>query len=95
MLRCGSLEIRFPDGRPSRFVYDIPGRRLRPKWLLNLCDCPNPKNPHSGDMAINALHLVGLAALILLTAGAYLRYGASVAVGVCMVGAVALRLVAP
>lgn len=29
--RCGSFEIRFPDGRPSRFVYwdDIPGRRLR------------------------------------------------------------------
>ena len=46
-------------------------------------------------MAINALHLVGLAALILITAGANIRYGASVAVGVCMVGAVALRLVAP
>ena len=29
---CGSYEIRFPDGRPSRLVYwdDIPGRRLRP-----------------------------------------------------------------
>ena len=29
--KCGSLEIRFPDGRPSRFIYwdDIPGRRLR------------------------------------------------------------------
>jgi hypothetical protein len=30
--KCGSYEIRFPDGRPSRFVYwdDLPGRRLRP-----------------------------------------------------------------
>jgi hypothetical protein len=47
------------------------------------------------DMAINALHLVGLAALILLTAGANLRYGALIAVGVCIAGAVALQLVAP
>ena len=27
---CGSYEIRFPDGRPSRFV---PGRRLRPDMV--------------------------------------------------------------
>lgn len=29
---CGSFEVRFPDGRPSRFFYrdDIAGRRLRP-----------------------------------------------------------------
>jgi hypothetical protein len=29
---CGSFEVRFPDGRPSRYFYwdDIPGRRLRP-----------------------------------------------------------------
>ncbi len=29
---CGSFEIRFPDGRPSRFIYwdDLPGRRLQP-----------------------------------------------------------------
>ena len=28
---CGSYEIRFPDGRPSRYVYfeNLPGRRLR------------------------------------------------------------------
>jgi hypothetical protein len=28
---CGSYEIRFPDGRPSKFIYweDTPGRRLR------------------------------------------------------------------
>jgi len=28
--RCGSYEVRFPDGRPSRFYYwdDIAGRRL-------------------------------------------------------------------
>ena len=30
--KCGSYEVRFPDGRPSRYFYwdDIPGRRLRP-----------------------------------------------------------------
>ena len=29
--KCGSYEIRFPNGRPSRFIYwdDIAGRRLR------------------------------------------------------------------
>ncbi len=29
---CGSYEIRFPDGRPSKFIYwdDLPGRRLQP-----------------------------------------------------------------
>jgi hypothetical protein len=27
---CGSYEIRFPDGQPSRYVYfEIPGRWLR------------------------------------------------------------------
>ena len=28
---CGSYEIRFPDGRPSKFIYleNTPGRRLR------------------------------------------------------------------
>jgi hypothetical protein len=30
--RCGSYEVRFPDGRPSRYFYwdDIARRRLRP-----------------------------------------------------------------
>jgi hypothetical protein len=30
--QCGSYEVRFPDGRPSKFFYweDIPGRRLGP-----------------------------------------------------------------
>ena len=30
--KCGSYEIRFPDGRPSKYFYweDIPGRRLSP-----------------------------------------------------------------
>lgn len=30
--KTGSFEVRFDDGRPSRFFYweDIPGRRLRP-----------------------------------------------------------------
>ena len=29
--KCGSCEVRFPDGRPSKYFYweDIPGRRLR------------------------------------------------------------------
>ena len=30
--KCGSYEVRFPDGRPSKFFYweDTPGRRLKP-----------------------------------------------------------------
>jgi hypothetical protein len=30
--QCGSFEVRFPDGGPSRFFYwdDVPGRRMRP-----------------------------------------------------------------
>jgi hypothetical protein len=30
--KCGSFEVRFSDGRPSRYFYwgDIPGRRLNP-----------------------------------------------------------------
>ena len=30
--KCGSFEVRFPDGRPSRYFYwdDMPGRRSRP-----------------------------------------------------------------
>jgi hypothetical protein len=29
---CGSYEVRFPDGRPSRYFYfeNLAGRRLRP-----------------------------------------------------------------
>jgi hypothetical protein len=32
---CGSLEVRFPDGRPSQYFYwdDLPSRRLRPTTL--------------------------------------------------------------
>lgn len=46
-------------------------------------------------MAIDALKVVGVAALILLTAGANVRYGALTAVGICIMGAVlALYLVA-
>jgi hypothetical protein len=32
MPKCGSCEVRFPDGRPSRFFYwdDEASRRLRP-----------------------------------------------------------------
>jgi len=33
--KCRSFEVRFPDGRPSKFIYweDIPGRRLRPEQV--------------------------------------------------------------
>ena len=33
--RCGSYEVRFSDGRESRFFYwdDAPGRRLRSELL--------------------------------------------------------------
>ena len=29
--KCGSYEVKFPEGRPSKYFYweDIPGRRLR------------------------------------------------------------------
>ena len=32
---CGSFEVRFADGRPSRFYYwdDLPSRRLRIEML--------------------------------------------------------------
>jgi hypothetical protein len=32
---CGSFEVRYSDGRPSRYFYwdDIAGRRLRPEAL--------------------------------------------------------------
>jgi hypothetical protein len=35
VLDCGSFEVRFADGRPSRYFYwdDIPARRLRPETL--------------------------------------------------------------
>jgi hypothetical protein len=34
---CGSVEVRFSDGRPSRFFYwnDQPGRRLRTDLLTS------------------------------------------------------------
>ena len=28
--KCGSFEVRFPDGASSRYWEDIPSRRLRP-----------------------------------------------------------------
>jgi hypothetical protein len=32
---CGSFEVRFPDGKPSRYFYwdDAPGRRMRSELL--------------------------------------------------------------
>jgi hypothetical protein len=33
--KCGSFEVRFADGRESRFFHfdDVPGRRVRPEIL--------------------------------------------------------------
>jgi len=33
---CGSFEVRFDDGRPSKFFYwdDLPNRRLRPEVMI-------------------------------------------------------------
>jgi hypothetical protein len=33
--RCGSYEVRYPDGRPSQYFYwdHVPSRRLRPELL--------------------------------------------------------------
>ena len=33
--KCGSIEVRFPNGRPSRYFYweELPSRRLRPDLL--------------------------------------------------------------
>jgi len=35
--KCGSFEVRFPDGRPSRYFYwdDMPGWRMRPNVLTS------------------------------------------------------------
>ncbi|MGY8684555.1 hypothetical protein Q2941_43420 [Bradyrhizobium sp. UFLA05-153] len=32
---CGSFEVRFPDGRPSKYFYwdDLPSRRTRPELV--------------------------------------------------------------
>jgi|EndMetStandDraft_4_1072995.scaffolds.fasta_scaffold848155_1 hypothetical protein len=48
-------------------------------------------------MIENALKLAGLAALILITSGTWpsLRYGAAIAVGVCLMAAAVLHFVAP
>ena len=33
--KCGSYEVRFPAGKPSRYFYfeDVPSRRLRPEQM--------------------------------------------------------------
>jgi hypothetical protein len=33
--KCSSFEVRFPDGRPSKYFYwdDLPSRRLRPDLI--------------------------------------------------------------
>ena len=35
--KCGSFEVRFSDGRPSKYFYweDLPGRRLRPDLVAS------------------------------------------------------------
>ena len=38
---CGSFEIRFPDDRPSKYVYwdDLPGRRLQRRFASRALVC--------------------------------------------------------
>jgi hypothetical protein len=35
--KCGSFEVRFPDGRPSKFFYwdDVASRRTRPDQMTS------------------------------------------------------------
>ena len=35
--KCGSFEVRFPDGRPSTYFYwdDLPSRRLMPDMVTS------------------------------------------------------------
>jgi hypothetical protein len=35
--KCGSFEVRFPDGRHSKYFYwdDIAGRRMRPEQMTS------------------------------------------------------------
>jgi hypothetical protein len=35
--KCGSFEVRFADGRPSRYFYwdDVAGRRRRPEQMTS------------------------------------------------------------
>jgi hypothetical protein len=55
------------------------------------------RKAHIEGMVINALKLAGAAALLLITAGAWPhpRYGAAIALGVCIMAAVALHFAAP
>ena len=52
---------------------------------------------HICGMIANALKFAGLVALVLATTGVWpnLRYGAAIAVGVCMIAAFILHFVAP
>jgi hypothetical protein len=52
---------------------------------------------HTEGMIDNALKLVGSAALLLITAGAWPnpRYGAVIALGVCVMAAIVLHFLAP
>jgi hypothetical protein len=35
--KCGSFEVRFPDGKPSKFFYwdDVASRRTRPEQMTS------------------------------------------------------------
>jgi hypothetical protein len=52
---------------------------------------------HIEGMVMNAIKLVGAAALILITSGAWPnpRYGSVIALGICIMAAVALHFAAP
>ena len=52
---------------------------------------------HIASMIMNALKLVAMAGLILISTGAWPnpRYGAAISIGACIIAAVALHFVAP
>jgi hypothetical protein len=43
--KCGSIDVRFPDAKPSGYFYrdDLPGRRLRPDILSCEATFEQPK----------------------------------------------------
>jgi hypothetical protein len=76
---------------PERCVFDA--RQLRAKKAI----AQSLLRIHAGRMIENALKLVVSAGLLLISAGAWPgpRYGGAIAIGFCLMAAVALHVVAP
>ena len=72
-------------------------RYLTPGVPIRICECPNSPEEAYWGMIENALKPVGLAALLLITTGVFpnRRYGAMIAVGICITAAVVLHFAAP